>query len=158
MYIHVHVYVLWIHSSTWFHVNIFRNKLKTSPDIKCCKSLSGGRPKNHPVMEAAEKEVQDRTILFRNVRIDTDNTKVLCIHILNSMYYRLQDNIYKVWYTMNVMCLWVLDFSRLKILDILLLFFLSVSTSTNFLLFELYKIVTSYLLTFKGQVQIDNDC
>ena len=31
--------------------------------------ILGGRPKNHPVMEAAEKEVQDRTILFRNVRM-----------------------------------------------------------------------------------------
>ncbi|XP_078323336.1 apoptosis-inducing factor 1, mitochondrial-like isoform X2 [Crassostrea virginica] len=31
-----------------------------------CLLATGGRPKNHPVMEAAEKEVQDRTILFRN--------------------------------------------------------------------------------------------
>lgn len=31
-----------------------------------CLLATGGRPKNHPVMETAEKEVQDRTILFRN--------------------------------------------------------------------------------------------
>ncbi|XP_048779085.2 apoptosis-inducing factor 1, mitochondrial-like [Ostrea edulis] len=31
-----------------------------------CLLATGGSPKNHPVMEKAEKEVQDRTILFRN--------------------------------------------------------------------------------------------
>ncbi|XP_061189197.1 apoptosis-inducing factor 1, mitochondrial-like [Saccostrea echinata] len=31
-----------------------------------CLLATGGRPKNHPVMESAEKDVQDRTILFRN--------------------------------------------------------------------------------------------
>lgn len=61
-------------SSSWLHVNIFRNKVKVSSDIKSCKSLSGGRPKNHPVMETAEKDVQDRTILFRNVRTFSGDT------------------------------------------------------------------------------------
>lgn len=75
MYTNMYMYIYMCNGHTqvhvhgwWFHVNIFRNKLKTSSDILCsCKSLSGGRPKNHPVMETAEKEVQDRTILFRNV-------------------------------------------------------------------------------------------
>lgn len=29
--------------------------------------FSGGRPKNHPVLEKASEEVRARTILFRNV-------------------------------------------------------------------------------------------
>lgn len=73
MYTNMYMYIYMCNGHTQVHVHgsmktIVRNKLKTSPDILCsCKSLSGGRPKNHPVMETAEKEVQDRTILFRNV-------------------------------------------------------------------------------------------
>lgn len=111
MYTNMYMYMYMCNGHTqvhvhgwWFHVNIFRNKLKTSSDILCsCKSLSGGRPKNHPVMETAEKEVQDRTILFRNV-----NTffwwhihVAFCYIYIYSyiMYYRKQVIIYNVWNT-----------------------------------------------------------